>query len=107
MSSAEATLEAVGNGKARIVKAEMLFRWVFSIVSTILDHSGHGIQTTKYTDSSRCNYVALVVAASTERGSSDVNRQQEGHKVVIWDDLKQMGVIQLEFNTEVRAVRLR
>jgi len=80
LSSAEATLEAVGNGKARIVKAEMLFR---------------------------CNYVALVVAASTERGSSDVNRQQEGHKVVIWDDLKQMGVIQLEFNTEVRAVRLR
>ena len=26
LSSAEATLEAVGNGKARIVKAEMLFR---------------------------------------------------------------------------------
>ena len=77
------------------------------LLETNCNCCGLRVQTTKYIDSSRCNYVALVVAASTERGSSDVNRQQEGHKVVIWDDLKQMGVIQLEFNTEVRAVRLR
>jgi len=80
LSSAQATLEAVGSGKARIVKAEMLFR---------------------------CNYIALVVAPNPERGSGAQQDQQVGHKVVIWDDLKQMGVIQLEFNAEVRAVKLR
>jgi len=84
--SADATLEAVGMGKAKIVKAEMLFR---------------------------CNYVALVVAPSVTLTSSATaaaatsTGQQQGHKVVIWDDLKQMGVIQLEFNAEVRSVRLR
>lgn len=84
LSSAEATLEAVGCGKAKIIRAEMLFR---------------------------CNYIALVVAATFSPGSggssSSQKQPEQGHKVVIWDDLKQMGVIQLEFNAEVRSVKLR
>ena len=58
----------------------------------------------------RCNYVALVIAPTINPGSASNNSTAEhtiGHKVVIWDDLKQRGVIQLEFNGEVRAVRLR
>ena len=57
----------------------------------------------------RCNYVALVIAPTISPSAtlSAENASQIGHKVVIWDDLKQRGVIQLEFNAEVRAVRLR
>ena len=57
----------------------------------------------------RCNYVALVIAPTISPSAtlSAENANQIGHKVVIWDDLKQRGVIQLEFNAEVRAVRLR
>merc|ERR1719361_1244362 len=79
--TADATLDAVGKGLARIVKAEMLFR---------------------------CNYVALVIAPSVHPTANQTSQDNPiGHKVVIWDDLKQRGVIQLEFNAEVRAVRLR
>ena len=78
--TADATLEAVGRGRAKIVKAEMLFR---------------------------CNYVALVVAPIVSATGSALPASQQGHKVVIWDDLKQMGVIQLKFNAEVRGVKLR
>jgi len=78
--TADATLEAVGKGLAKIVKAEMLFR---------------------------CNYVALVIAPTIHPTAPQPPESAIGHKVVIWDDLKQRGVIQLEFNAEVRAVRLR
>lgn len=70
----DSTLEAVVEGKARIIKAEMLFR---------------------------CNYVALVIEPTHDTSLC------QGHKVVIWDDLKRRGIIHLEFNSEVRAVRLR
>lgn len=78
--TADATLEAVGKGLAKIIKAEMLFR---------------------------CNYVALVIAPTIFPTAEKSQESNIGHKVVIWDDLKQRGVIQLEFNAEVRAVRLR
>lgn len=78
--TADATLDAVGKGLAKIVKAEMLFR---------------------------CNYVALVIAPTIHPTATQSPESNIGHKVVIWDDLKQRGVIQLEFNAEVRAVRLR
>ena len=57
----------------------------------------------------RCNYVALVIAPTISPSAtlSTENASQIGHKVVIWDAHKQRGVIQLEFNAEVRAVRLR
>ena len=55
----------------------------------------------------RCNYVALVIAPTINPTAAQSQDNQIGHKVVIWDDLKQRGVIQLEFNAEVRAVRLR
>ena len=55
----------------------------------------------------RCNYVALVIAPTLNPTAVDAGDNKIGHKVVIWDDLKQRGVIQLEFNAEVRAVRLR
>ena len=55
----------------------------------------------------RCNYVALVIAPSVHPTATQSQENTIGHKVVIWDDLKQRGVIQLEFNAEVRAVRLR
>ena len=55
----------------------------------------------------RCNYVALVVAPTINPTATQSQETKIGHKVVIWDDLKQRGVIQLEFNAEVRAVRLR
>ena len=52
----------------------------------------------------RCNYVALVIAPSVHPTATQSQENTIGHKVVIWDDLKQRGVIQLEFNAEVRAV---
>ena len=55
----------------------------------------------------RCNYVALVIAPTIHPTATQPPESTIGHKVVIWDDLKQRGVIQLEFNAEVRAVRLR
>ena len=55
----------------------------------------------------RCNYVALVIAPTIHPTATKSQETNIGHKVVIWDDLKQRGVIQLEFNAEVRAVRLR
>ncbi len=58
----------------------------------------------------RCNYVALVVTPlmnpfeAVGASQSPVNKS---HRVVIWDDLKQRGVIELEFSSEVKAVKLR
>lgn len=72
----------VVENKARVVKAEMLFR---------------------------CSPVALIVnpllsPMEALTGSSPINKN---YRVIIWDDLKQRSVIELEFAHEVKAVRLR
>lgn len=71
--------------RARVVKAEMLFR---------------------------CSPVALVVnplfspmeAMGASANASTINKS---YRVIIWDDLKQRSVIELEFAHEVKGVKLR
>jgi len=74
----------VVEGKARVVKAEMLFR---------------------------CSPVALVVnplfTPMEAMGASTASPVNKSYRVIIWDDLKQRSVIELEFAHEVKAVKLR
>ena len=58
----------------------------------------------------RCSPVALVVNplfSSMEAMGASNTPINKSYRVVIWDDLKQRSVIELEFSHEVKAVKLR
>ena len=59
----------------------------------------------------RCSPVALVVnplmGPMEAMGASTNEPLHKSHKIVIWDDLKQRSMIELEFSHEIKAVKLR